>query len=176
MGHRLVFSCEEMVISDQLARRPLRLHIVLRIEASLTGRVISEQLAEKEKITIILSTHYMEEADTLCNRTAIIDHGKIIALDTPENLKSRLSASTIILHVWDVEKAKTIFPNAIKLGNRVIVPVKNVEREIGRIFRIAVKNQLEIFETSIHKPSLNDVFLYLTGRESREEKPDINNH
>ncbi|MEM7824995.1 MAG: ATP-binding cassette domain-containing protein [Candidatus Aenigmatarchaeota archaeon] len=127
-----------------------------------------KMLAKKEKITIILTTHYMEEADALCNRIAIIDYGKIIALDSPENLKNKLGNSNIILEVFDTEKAKQLFPNARILRNRVILPAKYIEREIGRIFRIAIKNQLQIYETSIHKPSLNDVFISLTGRGIRE--------
>ena len=52
-------------------------------------------LNEKEKLTIIITTHYMEEADELCDRIAIIDHGKIIALDTPEKLKDSLGGDII---------------------------------------------------------------------------------
>jgi ABC-2 type transport system ATP-binding protein len=125
-------------------------------------------LAKKEKITVILTTHYMEEADALCNRIAIIDYGKLIALDTPENLKSKLGGSSIILEVFDTEKAKELFPDAKVLRNKVILPAKYTEREIGRVFRIAIKNQLQIYETTIHKSSLNDVFISLTGRGIRE--------
>ncbi len=132
------------------------------------------QLSQKEKMTIILTTHYMEEADSLCNRIAIIDYGKVIALDTPENLKNTLGGSNIILQVFDVEKAKILFPNARVSRDKVILPVKDIGREIGRIFRVAVKNQLQIYETRIHTPSLNDVFIFLTGREIREEKGENN--
>jgi len=132
------------------------------------------RLVQKEKMTIVLTTHYMEEADLLCNRIAIIDYGKVIALDTPDNLKSELGESNIILHVYDIEKAKQLFPNAKISRNKIILPAKYVEREIGRIFRIAIQNQLQIYETTIHKPSLNDVFISLTGREIREEKLENN--
>ena len=129
-----------------------------------------KKLAKKENMTVILTTHYMEEADALCNRVAIIDYGKIIALDKPSDLKSKLGESNIILEVFDIKKAKTLFPDARVLRNKIILPAKYVEREICRIFRIAIKNQLQIYETTIHKPSLNDVFITLTGREIREEK------
>lgn len=132
------------------------------------------ELAQKEKMTVILTTHYMEEADSLCNRIAIIDYGKIISLDTPENLKNTLGGSSIILQVFDMEKAKMLFPNARISRDKMILPVKRIETDIGRIFRTAIKNQLQIYETRIHTPSLNDVFIFLTGREIREEKPENN--
>ncbi len=133
------------------------------------------KLAQKEKMTIILTTHYMEEADLLCNRIAIVDYGRVIAMDTPDNLKSNLGESNIILEVFDIKKARELFPDAKVSRNKIILPAKIIEREIGRIFRMAIKNQLQIYETSIHKPSLNDVFLVLTGREIRDEKPETSN-
>jgi len=131
-----------------------------------------KQLAKTEKITIVLTTHYMEEADLLCDRVAIIDHGKIIDLDTPENLKSRLGGDSIVLEVADVEKAKKIFVGSKEFDGKIIISVKDAESKIARILYDARKNGIEVLGASIRKPSLNDVFLHLTGREIREEVVD----
>jgi len=131
-----------------------------------------KQLAKREKMTIVLTTHYMEEADLLCDRVAIIDYGKIIALNTPLNLKNSLEGDSIILNVKDSEKAKKIFSKAKHFNGKISLSVKNAEKEIAKILYIAKKKKLGILEASIRKPSLNDVFLHLTGREIREETAD----
>jgi ABC-2 type transport system ATP-binding protein len=128
-----------------------------------------KQLAEKEKITVILTTHYMEEADLLCDRIAIIDHGKIIALDTSLNLKNSLGGDSIILTVSNAKNAKKIFPKSKIFDGKIILSVKNAERQIAKILDKVRENRIEIKEVNIHKPSLNEVFLHLTGREIREE-------
>jgi ABC-2 type transport system ATP-binding protein len=71
------------------------------------------KLNEKEKTTIILTTHYMEEADYLCQRIAIIDFGKIIALDNPQNLKNILGGDVISIEADPLEKALNVFRNLI---------------------------------------------------------------
>ena len=131
-----------------------------------------KQLAKREKITIVLTTHYMEEADLLCDRVAIIDYGKIIALNTPSNLKNSLEGDSVILNLKDSEKAKKIFPKAKYFDGKISLSVKNAEKEIAKILDIAKKKKLGVLEASIRKPSLNDVFLHLTGREIREEVAD----
>ena len=128
-----------------------------------------KELAKREKITIVLTTHYMDEADLLCNRVAIIDHGKIIACDTPSNLRNSLGGDSIILSVSDIEKAREIFMDSKEFDGKIILSVKNAEKQIAKILDRARKNELKILEVSIRKPSLNDVFLHLTGREIREE-------
>jgi ABC-2 type transport system ATP-binding protein len=128
-----------------------------------------KELAKREKITIVLTTHYMEEADLLCDRVAIIDHGKIIACDTPSNLKNSLGGDSIVLSVSDIVNARKVFPDSKEFDGKIILSVKNAEKEIAKILDKAGKNKLEILEANIRKPSLNDVFLHLTGREIREE-------
>jgi len=137
-----------------------------------------KQLVKKEKITIVMTTHYMEEADALCGRIAIIDRGKIIALGTPAALKNSIGEETVILKIPDSDKPKTkekikkVFPKSKELDGRVFIPVKNAERQIKKIYEKAKKAGIEFIEIGIHKPTLNDVFLHLTGREIREEKAD----
>jgi len=129
-----------------------------------------KSLAEKEGITILLTTHYMDEAESLCDRIAIIDHGKIIALDTPENLKRSLKGDSIVLKVSDVERAKTILGKVKVFDGRMTVYVKNDDKELPRMLYKLKRNRIEVYEASIRRPTLNDVFLSLTGREIREEE------
>ena len=128
------------------------------------------KLKKEYKITIMMTTHYMEEADELCDRVAIIDHGKIIALDTPKKLKDNLGGDTIILDIPDddVEKARKVFKKAKIFDSQVLLSVKNAGREIKKVLEKAKKNKIYVIEANIRKPTLNDVFLHLTGREIRE--------
>lgn len=129
------------------------------------------KLKKDYKITIMMTTHYMEEADEICDEVAIIDHGKIIAMDTPKKLKDSLGGDTIILDIpdGDVEKAKKVFKNAKIFDSQVLLSVKNAGKEIKKVLERAKKNKIEVVEANIRKPTLNDVFLHLTGREIREE-------
>jgi len=129
-------------------------------------------LAKREHITVVLTTHYMEEAELLCDRIAIIDHGEIISLDTPEHLKESIGGDSIVLAVSDIRKAKEAFPGAKEFDGKIALAVKNAEKEIGKVFTTAERAGVEILEANIRKPTLNDVFLHLTGREIREEKLD----
>ncbi len=129
------------------------------------------KLKKEHEITIFLTTHYMEEADELCDRVAIIDHGKIIAMDTSKSLKDGLGGDTIILDIQDedIQKAKKIFKKSKIFDSQLLLSVKNAGREIKKVLEKAKKNKIRIIEANIRKPTLNDVFLNLTGREIREE-------
>jgi len=112
----------------------------------------------------------MEEADLLCDRIAIIDKGKIIALNTPTKLKNSLGGDSIVLKVDKIERAKSVFKKSKEVDGKIILSVRNAEKKISKIFEIARKNKIKILESHVHKPTLNDVFIQLTGREIREEK------
>jgi ABC-2 type transport system ATP-binding protein len=133
------------------------------------------KLKKEKGITIMLTTHYMEEADELCDRIAIMDHGKIISLDTSKNLKDSLGGDTIILDLKDkdINKGVKIFKNSKPFNGQLFLSVKNGGREIKKILEIAKKNKIDVIEANIRKPTLNDVFLSLTGREIREEAPSL---
>ncbi|MGC8993421.1 MAG: ATP-binding cassette domain-containing protein [Candidatus Aenigmatarchaeota archaeon] len=134
-----------------------------------------KKLAERERITILLTTHYMEEADALCDRVAIMDYGEIKVLDTPENLKNSLEGDVLSLEVKNpkifVEKIKKL--DSIKkihvAENRISMTVKNAEKLAPKVLDFARKNKIPVSSISIRKPSLGDVFLHYTGREIREE-------
>ena len=135
-----------------------------------------KELAARERITILMTTHYMEEAEMLCDRIAIIDRGKIIALGTPDELKAMLGGETVVLKVKDgdepavQDKIAMAFPHAKCFDGKAVLSVKSAERELRGIFEDAKKAGIEIEEASMHRPTLNDVFLKLTGREIRDEK------
>jgi ABC-2 type transport system ATP-binding protein len=137
-----------------------------------------ENLARTTEITIILTTHYMEEADQLCQRVAIIDYGKIKVIDTPANLKTALKGDVITITTNQPKKLATKLTelrlthqiDSSKDSLRLTVP--NAEKLIPRIIKIATEIGVEVSSVSIHHPTLNDVFLYYTGRDIRAEEAE----
>lgn len=133
-------------------------------------------LNEVEKVTIVLTTHYMEEADYLCGRIAIIDHGRIIALDLSQNLKNIVGGdviSLLVLHPQEVAKLLSPFPwiKQVKIHDGVLdLSVEKGEEKIPKIMKIIGGNGLEVRSISLHKPTLEDVFLHFTGKTIREEE------
>jgi len=134
-----------------------------------------KKLAERERITILLTTHYMEEADALCDRVAIMDHGEIKVVDTPENLKNSLEGDAITL---EVNNSKKFLERMRKIKsikkihaeeNKISITVKNAEKLAPKILELARKNKILVNSISIRKPGLGDVFLHYTGREIGEE-------
>lgn len=134
------------------------------------------KLKEEHKITIVLTTHYMEEADGLCDRVAIIDHGKIIKLDSPSDLKESLEGDTITIKTQDPSKLKTIVEKQKLIecasihNGKVSLCVHDAEKKIPKIIDLATRNDIEVESVSLHKPTLDDVFLHYTGKTIREEE------
>lgn len=134
-------------------------------------------LAKEKGITIILTTHYMEEADRLCNRIAIIDHGKIIAIDTPENLKNGLGGDLITIQSPDPAAAAQALnePWVVRVethNDGVVVSLKNADQHVSTIVTLLNQRQVPITSIAIHKPTLEDVFLSFTGKTIREQEAD----
>ncbi|MGC2502557.1 MAG: ATP-binding cassette domain-containing protein, partial [Silvibacterium sp.] len=129
-----------------------------------------------EGITVVLTTHYMEEADELCDRVAIIDHGKVLALDSPEWLKTTLGANTMI--ELALRSNESTQPLAATL--RSLPQIRTVEPIDGglRLFAQGIDGLLPelvqaaqsygVRDISINEPSLETVFIRLTGRDLRE--------
>jgi ABC-2 type transport system ATP-binding protein len=135
-------------------------------------------LSERESITTILTTHYMEEADRLCDRIAIIDQGKIIALDEPERLKDKLEGDIISVKTTAMSELRRMLEE-LKLAKDVKeedgtlkLVVKDGETVLPRIVEAAARSGIRIESMSIHEPTLDDVFLHYTGREMRSEGSD----
>lgn len=136
------------------------------------------QLNEKEHITIILTTHYMEEADELCDRIAIIDHGKIIKLDTSEKLKDSLGGDLIRVgtdrpkELIALLKRNKLFKKIRQVDDGIEITTRNGSKAIPKIIEIAQGKRIEIEYTTLKRPTLEDVFISLTGKEIRTESAD----
>jgi ABC-2 type transport system ATP-binding protein len=135
-------------------------------------------LNEKEKLTIILTTHYMEEADELCDRIAVIDHGKIIKLDTPEKLKDSLGGDIIRVGTKKQKELMALLKKS-KFGgsvreyeNSIEITAMNGSEVIPKIIEMAKSAGIEIDYTTLKRPTLEDVFISLTGKEIRSEGAD----
>jgi len=128
-----------------------------------------ENLVKTERVTIIITTHYMEEADRLCNRIAIIDHGHVVALDSPSNLKMKMGGEVIKLQTRSpaLDKIRGLdYVTSVNTTDKgVVLTVKNASAHLQEI--LGEIGQVESVE--IRTPTLNDVFLHYTGREIREE-------
>src|SRR6202167_1584910 len=127
--------------------------------------------------TVLLTTHYMEEADQLCDRVAIMDHGKILALDTPEALKQSVGADTIVT----VKAGGDADALAERLADQldgvtrtrvvddgVELHVKGAGRLVPRVVDAAESGGFEVVDLSVSEPSLETVFINLTGKELRD--------
>lgn len=135
-----------------------------------------DRLNKEKGITIVLTTHYMEEADKLCDRIAIIDKGKIIALDSSEKLKESIGGDVIEIIPSNKEKLYSMIKafswvKRVDIHNDyVTINLQNAEKHVAEIVNVAYDNGIGIESISIHKPTLEDVFLYYTGRTMREEE------
>ncbi|MGA2121116.1 MAG: ATP-binding cassette domain-containing protein [Methanoregula sp.] len=128
-------------------------------------------ILNKEKTTIILTTHYMDEAEKLCDRIAFIDKGRLIALDTLENLKQLLPAGDLIeigLDTMDDRvlpgiRSNQLVNSAEFKNNTLTISAKNGSKALPAIINVFDSYSIPMNSISIHSPSLEDVFIYLTG-------------
>lgn len=131
-----------------------------------------EKLAKEEKITIVLTTHYMDEADKLCDRLAIIDYGKIVVLGTPDELKKELGGDIIKLKGKSLNleplKNLTYVKNIAVSSDEVFLTVEDANMHIQDILNTVGK----VDSTEIRSPTLDDVFIHYTGRGIREDSPE----
>lgn len=135
-----------------------------------------ERLSQQHAITVIVTTHYMDEADHLCDEIAIIDHGQIIALDTPASLKESMGDDQIAVTSSDNERILPCLrelPAVIQadVNEGVIrLTVKSAEQHIAEVVTTATNEGITIRSITVHRPTLEDVFLSLTGHTMREEE------
>ncbi len=134
-----------------------------------------EKLRE-QGITIILTTHYLEEADFLCDRIAIVDHGKIKVLDTPKNLKAIIGGSIMSVECREPKKlAALVKKMGLSAEPRIADMTVSFEAKEGgklvpKVMEAALGAGIEIESIEVHMPSLEDVFIHYTGTSIREEK------
>ena len=126
--------------------------------------------------TILLTTHYMEEAEQLCKRLAIIDHGVVLALDTPENLKRSIGIDTSVTvtasgdleALADVLEREIGGATAIVMDHTVRLGVKGAEGVLPAVVQAAERAGFDVTDLSITEPTLETVFINLTGKDLRE--------
>ncbi len=135
-----------------------------------------KRLNNTAKTTIILTTHYIEEADYLCKRVAFVDHGKIVALDTPKALKDKLGGDVISIQISGGAssldknfKSRSWIKTMAKRNGFVELTVEDGEKRIPEVIMIAQRQGVKILSVNLHKPSLEDVFIYYTGKTIRDE-------
>jgi ABC-2 type transport system ATP-binding protein len=128
--------------------------------------------------TILLTTHYMEEADQLCDRVAIMDHGRVLALDTPANLKRSIEADIIVTvrTTGDPDRLGELLAKEVagvtrtrSNDGRLELHMQGGDRLVPRIVLAAEHGGFDLLDVSIAEPTLETVFINLTGRELREE-------
>lgn len=131
-----------------------------------------EKLAADEKMTVIITTHYMDEADRLCDRVAIIDLGKIVALDTPDNLKRVVGGDVIEMKCKDCNMGKLKDLQYVKKveakDDSFLFTVTDASKHLSDILKVAGG----VESVKVHRPTLEDVFIHYTGKEIRDNTPE----
>jgi ABC-2 type transport system ATP-binding protein len=127
--------------------------------------------------TIMLTTHYMEEADRLCERVAIMDHGRILALDTPAALKQSIGADTVVTvkAAGDSGRLAELLTRDVtgvtrtrEVDGGLELHVQGTDRLVPRIVTAAERGGFDLVDLSVSEPSLETVFIQLTGKELRD--------
>jgi len=144
---------------------------------NLWGHV--RRLREGLNTTIFLTTHYLDEADALCDRILVIDHGKIVAEGTPDELKRRISGEVVVVEiVGDAEKGRAALAglagvrDATVDGTALRLTVERGDQALPGLLRALDTAGVGLASIALHRPTLDDVFLTLTGRSLRDEASD----
>jgi len=135
-------------------------------------------IKNERRLTILITTHYMDEADRLCDRIAIVDHGKLVALDTPRALKASVPGSNVIEAQFanpsaDWESRLKSLPEVSSVqsmgGNMYRILTSNGSRTTTELVEMAVNTGVEVHSLSVQNTTLDDVFVHYTGRQLRDE-------
>jgi ABC-2 type transport system ATP-binding protein len=146
-------------------------------QSRLRVREVIQSLARRK--TVILTTHNMDEAERLADRVAIIDHGELLVLDTPEKLKQRLGAGDVVeVHLADIagdlDQVKLALQSTVsdmildRVANALQVRAMNAVGHLPAILDALAENGFQPGEVSLRANTLEDVFIQLTGRRLRE--------
>ncbi len=127
------------------------------------------KMAKKEETTVVLTTHYMEEAQAMCDRIGIMDTGRIIALDTPENMIDSLGGDIVMISALDppLDKIRALpYVSDVKAQDGAIaITMKSAHLHLAELLSL-IPN---VASVEMRKPTLNDIFIKLTGRDIRED-------
>ena len=127
--------------------------------------------------TILMTTHYMEEADSLCDRLAIMDHGHVLVIDTPKALKESVSADSIVTvsATGDLDAFARVLQDRVegvtksqRIDSTVQLHVKGTNGVLPKVFAIAEQAGFNVTDLSVAEPTLETVFINLTGKDLRE--------
>ena len=142
-----------------------------------------KKIHDEFEMTIFLTTHYMEEADKLCDRIGIIDGGKIQVIDSPENMKKAMGNEVISI-ILEEEKNYNSFLSDLKKiefvnkinedGSKLTLFASNGTEVIPKIFQISSELKIKIISISLTQPTLDDVFISYTGHEIRDDDAGFN--
>jgi len=169
----------------QVARALLHRPAVLFLDEPTAGLDPQSRLAlwdildklHAEGQTILLTTHYMEEADSVCDRIAIMDHGRILAIDTPKNLKKSVGADSIVTvsSTGDLDDLVRLLQDQVegatesrRLDSVIQLHIKGTMGVLPRIVAVAEQGGFHITDISVAEPTLETVFIKLTGKELRD--------
>jgi ABC-2 type transport system ATP-binding protein len=136
-----------------------------------------EKIQNRSGLTILLTTHYMDEADNLCQRIAIVDHGKLVALDTPTRLKDSVPANEVVEAEFEGAPANwhdqlTSLPQTLSVTEHedlTRITSRNGAETVGAIMDLARSRGVRVRRVTVHSTTLDDVFLHFTGRQLRDE-------
>jgi ABC-2 type transport system ATP-binding protein len=132
-------------------------------------------LKEAHDITVVLTTHYMDEADRLSDCIAIMDHGKIVILDEPSKLKETLEGDVVVVKANNIDILSDLITKSMGLERKQVVDgaleitVRNGRAVMPRIMELATQNNIYVESLLLREPNLEDVFLHYTGRTIRED-------
>ena len=136
------------------------------------------RLREREQTTVFLTTHYLDEADNLADRILIIDHGKIVAEGTPDQLKREVAGDVVTIEVsGEAQKAKDTLATQpdvreiVLTGHTLRLTVEHGKQTLITLMRALDSAGVPMASIQLARPTLDDVFLKLTGRSLREEEP-----
>src|SRR6185312_14177974 len=131
---------------------------------------------KQDKRTILLTTHYIEEAERLCDRVAIVDQGQIIAFGTPREIQERTLGESMIEIVTDRAMPFSELPESLKInkyqsgdeGKRISMQSGSPARTIAELLKWVEQQSLNLVDIHLKRPTLEDVFIELTGKRLRE--------
>jgi ABC-2 type transport system ATP-binding protein len=137
------------------------------------------RLKGERNLTILVTTHYMDEADKLADRIAIVDHGKLVALDSPQALKASVPGTNVIEAQFSnapgdwqqqLEKLDDVTSVQPEAANMYRILTSNGSKTTTELVELAVHEKVEVKSLSVQNTTLDDVFVHFTGRQLRDEQ------